>query len=209
MARRSDHTREELQELILQSAILILKDDGKEALTARNISEKAGYAPGTIYHVYGSMNGLTLHINAYTMDILYEALISISAKEQPDAVVKNLLKLATSYRKFITENKNLWLFLFETSLPEDRASINWYQDKIDRLFELIENILMPTMTKEEPQKIRVAARILWSSFHGLCYLEEKGQFRTIGKTTTLADMTETLVGNFMIGIKSNKDPKKI
>lgn len=203
MARRSDHSRDELQRLILDSAISIIREGGKESLTARKVSARTGYVPGTIYNVFGSMDGLIMHINARTLDLLYHELSKPEATKKGD-VVENLLKLASAYRKFVADNKNFWLLLFDTSLPDDRIVLDWYQEKVDKLFKLIENIISPVMTKGGPQKLRMVSRILWSSFHGLCYLEEKGQFRTVGKSTNLADMTKLLVESFMAGLQNNK-----
>jgi len=207
LARRSDHNREELQQLILSAATSIVNERGRDALTARSVSKKTGYAPGTIYNVYGSMDGLIMYINAQTMDILYEVLLKTPEITKPNAVTKNLLALAVSYRKFVTNNKNIWLLLFDTSLPEDRVTLDWYQSKVDQLFELIENILLPLFAQKKSRELHLASRILWSSFHGFCYLEEKGQFRTVSSKLTSTDMIEFLIENFVVGLENKNDAK--
>lgn len=45
MARRSDHSKEELKNLITQTAREIVQKDGFTALTARNLAQTIGYTP--------------------------------------------------------------------------------------------------------------------------------------------------------------------
>jgi len=74
MARRKDHTREELKALILQSAWQIVEEQGLPQLTARNIGKAIGYVPGTIYNVFPSMEILQLHLNGITLQRLSDHL---------------------------------------------------------------------------------------------------------------------------------------
>ncbi len=74
MARRSDHTREELKVLIIEESWNIIKKHGFEGLTARRIAKNTGYAPGTIYNLFSSMDDLYLELNAKTLDLLLAVL---------------------------------------------------------------------------------------------------------------------------------------
>jgi len=78
MARRSDHTREELKNLILSSASRIIENEGYSALTVRKIATDIGYTPGTLYNVFQSMDGLTLALNAERV----ERLLTLLAETQ-------------------------------------------------------------------------------------------------------------------------------
>lgn len=199
MARRNDHSREELEKLVLDSAYSLLSRKGREALTARNVAAKAGYVPGTIYNLFGSMEGLILHINARTLDSLYIVLSDISPRGKK-SVSAGLADMAASYRDFVDKNKNAWLLMFDSSLPEERSQMTWYQEKIDRLFLLLEDIIAPAFPGNKARERQIAARVFWSSFHGLCYLNEKGQFHTVGRNMSVAEMTDFMIGKFMAGI---------
>ncbi|MCZ6887392.1 MAG: TetR family transcriptional regulator [Gammaproteobacteria bacterium] len=48
MARRSDHTREELRALINDATSGLVGERGPEGVTARLIAERIGYAAGTL-----------------------------------------------------------------------------------------------------------------------------------------------------------------
>ena len=52
MARRSDHSREELYDLALESARVIAEIEGLRGLAARRIARDIGYTVGTIYNLF-------------------------------------------------------------------------------------------------------------------------------------------------------------
>ena len=58
MARRSDHSRDELKALILDCAREIAEEEGLRGLTARRIATEIGYAPGTIYNLFSNLDDL-------------------------------------------------------------------------------------------------------------------------------------------------------
>ena len=59
MARRSDHSRDELYELALVAARRIIEDGGYRALTARKVADHMGYSPGTLYNVFAGLDDVT------------------------------------------------------------------------------------------------------------------------------------------------------
>ena len=62
MARRSDHTREELRRLILQAARRIIRDKGVAALSARKVASDIGYTVGTIYQHFNGMDAILITV---------------------------------------------------------------------------------------------------------------------------------------------------
>ncbi|HEV3447204.1 MAG TPA: helix-turn-helix domain-containing protein, partial [Gemmataceae bacterium] len=68
MARRSDHTREELKDLAIQAAIALIEADGIGQFSARQVAARIGYTVGTLYNVFGSYDELLLNVNARTVD---------------------------------------------------------------------------------------------------------------------------------------------
>src|SRR5687767_12593733 len=67
MGRRSDHSRAELEELILLAGEAHLAQVGFAAFSAREVAKRIGYSIGTIYNVFGSYDRLVLAINARTL----------------------------------------------------------------------------------------------------------------------------------------------
>ncbi|MEL7049187.1 MAG: helix-turn-helix domain-containing protein, partial [Pseudomonadota bacterium] len=74
MARRTDHTREELHALILDAAEKLIIEGGIDAFSTRAIAREIGYTSGTLYQYFSDSQDILLHINARTMHGLIEQL---------------------------------------------------------------------------------------------------------------------------------------
>jgi len=202
MARRSDHTREELKEMILKTSWDIIGKDGFEGLTARKIANKIGYAPGTIYNLFTSMEDLYIAINGQTLDLLYKVLSCPECNDTNNSISDNVKKTALLYREFIQGYRPYWLMLFTHSIPDDMQAPDWYLEKVKRLFSPLEVLLQPLFTNKKTGDIKKAARVLWSSIHGLLFLEGTGKIPLITNNETAIEMTNYLVDNFMSGIEN-------
>jgi len=202
MARRSDHTREEIKEAILNASWKIVRKDGLSGLTSRRIASDIGYAPGTIYNIFGSMDDLYLSVNSMILDKLYDVLSSPKCQSKKKTPVQKIKKMAQLYREFAKEYRSHWLMLFTYVLPKNKQPPAWYQEKITRLFEPLENLLEPFYKNQPPRKCKMAARVLWASVHGICFLEETGKIPLIGNQKNPPDMTGYLIDNFISGVQN-------
>jgi AcrR family transcriptional regulator len=63
MGRRSDHTRPELEELIVDVGSALMTELGFARFSAREVAKRIGYSVGTVYNVFGSADALLLAIN--------------------------------------------------------------------------------------------------------------------------------------------------
>lgn len=182
MARRKDHTRDELKNLIVEKAWMILGAEGLSALTARRIGTEIGYAPGTIYNIFDGMDGVVLHMNARTLDLLLKELETDTATDDPCAAMKHM---AHRYINFAKTNFPYWITLFSHQVGEERMKEHWYVEKITGLFAPLEKIL----GKEHRQD----ARILWSSVHGITDLFLTGKLPECKTDHDVYAMTDRLV----------------
>src|SRR6185437_7160825 len=73
MARRSDHSRDELAALVIGGARDIAQEEGWRAVSMRGIATRIGYAPGSIYNAVGDIDAVLLRINADTLARLVAA----------------------------------------------------------------------------------------------------------------------------------------
>ena len=71
MARRSEHSREELHEMALAAAEQLVVENGLEGLSARKVAKAIGYTVGTLYLVFENIDVLILQVNERTLDRLY------------------------------------------------------------------------------------------------------------------------------------------
>lgn len=80
------------------------------------------------------------------------------------------------------------------------VSVEWYHDKINCLFDPLEGLLKPFYSEQQSRKRKMASRILWSSVHGLCFLEETGKIPVISTHETMSEMADYLIDSFVTGI---------
>ena len=58
MGRRSDHSRAELRDLILEAGETLMAESGLSGFSAREVAKRVGYTIGTIHNVFGNVDGL-------------------------------------------------------------------------------------------------------------------------------------------------------
>ncbi len=168
MARRSDHTREELKELALKSAEELLNDKSANELSTRQIAAKMGYTVGTLYQIFKNLPDLLLHVNARTLKILFDDCqkLDISSKDHQ----KNILAYANVYLEFAHAHPKLWELIFDNNILNDDDLPEWYLIQVNALFSLIETQLKALQPQLSAQEITKTSRVLWSSVHGICTL---------------------------------------
>lgn len=201
MARRSDHSRDELEKLALGAARKIVESEGAQTLTARRLAGDIGYTPGTLYHLFGSMDGVIYRINAQTLGEIKEAITPAPKRKPAQDILEDVQKMAAAYIYFANAHRELWLLLFNTQSAEQPPA--WYVEKIEESFTPLEEVMKPLYNKES--ELKLAARALWSAIHGICYLEitQKGPMRKSRQNAT--EMANYLIASFLKAQDRAKD----
>jgi AcrR family transcriptional regulator len=187
MARRADHTREELTELALSHAIQMIDDEGFSAFSARGLAKAIGYTVGTLYNVFGSSEALLLAINGRTLDVWYESLSTAVAGKHGSTA---LHALAKAYVMFSRDYPHRWGLLFDAKTHYAEVPV-WYQSKLDRFFVLVEAALAD-IKELKPHNARSTAHVLWAGIHGLCVLDQTQKL-----TVTGGESADRLAKNFI------------
>lgn len=201
MARRKDHTHEELETLILEASKDIIAKKGTSELTARKLATTIGYTPGTIYNVFGNMDNVLIRINADTMDRLRQALSNPNLYKSSHSLEKSLNALAEAYANYIALNRPFWLMLFEQNPPQSRQNSDWYLSKIEDLFKPLETLLTTYLTGAKKRNIAIIARTLWASVHGIYMLQETGHLHVLSEPESSKRMTKLLIKKFVVGLE--------
>ncbi|HMQ10403.1 MAG TPA: TetR/AcrR family transcriptional regulator [Oligoflexia bacterium] len=204
MARRSDHTREELSQLAIQIGHEMMALKGYREFSIRQVAKNMGYTVGTIYNLFGSYNQFVLRVNAMTLDKLYHFVSETKATDFPPATAypgrnqKNIKELAKAYIDFAHKNFHAWTALFEFNLPQGEVLPNYYQAKIHKLFDLVEQSLVDhTLDQEHAQSM---AKVIWASIHGICQLGLTGKLEAVG-AESIGQMTDLLINQVLVGLK--------
>jgi AcrR family transcriptional regulator len=187
MGRRGDHSQDELKAMAIKAAQQIIAEDGVKALSTRKIATKMGYSVGTLYHLFKNLDEIVLKINEITLDHLYSELEGKIRHEKN--FLKALQGMGLCYLEFSHKHSAEWQLLFEYPLPESYPT--WYQEKINKLFGLVESTLNNNMT--QPRYLLVnLSRLLWSGIHGICSLSLKGKL-----LSTRSESPEKLIEEFI------------
>jgi AcrR family transcriptional regulator len=196
MARRSDHSREELREMALTAAEAIVVENGYEGLSARKVAAAIGYTVGTLYLVFENVDDLVLQINARTLDRLHLRMEQSRAKA--GGAGEYLLQLGEDYIRFANEDPHRWAMIFEHRLSDGRSVPEWYREKIARMFAMVEEALRPLAKQRTQQDITQAARVIWGGVHGICILALTDNLGIAG-VDSVRELTRSLISNYLEG----------
>lgn len=193
--RKDATSRDADRRALVEAAIQILREGGAAAFNARSVADRAGTAVGSVYTQFESLEALRLEANAITMRVLRDALSAALARCRATATDERLLCLADAYRGFASDNHHAWAALFERRTIEAPPAI---LADISALFGIIEEVLREGGSLPD-EEVRVMARALWSSVHGMVYLGEVGGLGPIGPADTPA-MIDALVRTAVRGL---------
>lgn len=200
MARRSDHSREELYELAMQASCGIVEADGFRALTARNVADIIGYSPGTLYNLFENLDDLIMHVNGRTLDELHDRLAAVTPKGDAEADIDKLLDC---YLGFIDDHPGLWHMLFNYSVSDGYEIPDWYERKVQRLLGIVETTLSPLFGGAGDGELANATRTLWAGLHGITALSQAGKLNLV-TGQSVRDMAHSLAGNFVAGVRARQ-----
>jgi AcrR family transcriptional regulator len=194
MARRSEHSLEEIRVMVLDAAEAIVIKDGYSALKVRSIARDIGYTVGSIYMVFANMADLVMHIKARTLDD-----IAVQLQQAQDSVPEQCIaELARIYLRYASQNFNRWSMIFEYRLPQDDGVPEWYQEKVGNVFSRVEAQFAKMAPQCSAQQSKQAARALWSGVHGICILSLTGKQDAAG-IKDVEDAVALLVQSFIVG----------
>lgn len=207
MARRKDHTHEQIQTLAIESLQQHLAEQPLGNMSLRKLAQRIGYSPGTLINVFGSYDQLLLSVNAATLDSLSAQLTLRPAAEQQEnkqQPLQRLLAYGQSYLQFAEQNRYLWQLLFEHRLPEGEEVPDWQQQRIDGLFHTVEQALTQVAPQANAATVQQAARTIWASVHGVCSLSLDDKLFADSLTDAGA-MIESLIRNYVMAWSNQAD----
>ncbi|MGF1712435.1 WHG domain-containing protein [Vibrio kagoshimensis] len=173
MARRNDHTREQLIQLTLATVKGFLDENSYHELSLRKVANMIGYVPSTLVNVFGNYNILLLHAVAQTLDEL-----SIEAAKVVDESIDPkdaLFKLAYCYHDFAQKHPNRWQLIFEHNMNGETLP-EWQTKRIDGMTGMLEQLLSVLAPERSEDEILKASRVLWSGVHGITLLSVDDKF---------------------------------
>jgi AcrR family transcriptional regulator len=194
MARRSDHSRAELEALILAEAHRQMEEVGFARFSAREVAKRIGYSIGTLYNVHGSLDRLILAINARTIGLWVGEIEQALSDAQDDRIGA----LVRSYFAFATRHYNAWAAIYDHRSPAGDAVPGWYDAALGRLTGLVVDEVASALPATRRDEARSLAFSLLAAVHGHCVFALDGTFDRLGADAPL-DMALRLVRDAIAG----------
>ncbi len=194
MARRSDHSRAELREIIIATGLRHMEEVGFAHFSAREVAKRIGYSIGTIYNVFGSYDGLILAINGRTLALWRDHLVRRLAAASDE----RLATAITAYFEFAMRHRHAWAAIYDFRLPEDTAPDEAYQAEVRAIFDTVVaevRAALPLSRKDEAEGL---TRSLLATVHGHCVFAMNRTFAMLGGAdpveAALARVREAVAG---------------
>lgn len=174
--RRSDHSRDEIAELIAAEGAQTIAADGLGAVSARELARRIGYSVSTVLTVMGSTEAIVTAINTRTFSIWADALEERLARNPDDRIAA----LVGAYFEFAERNRLLWMAIFEhkpilAGIPEDQAAVR------ARLTGIVVDEVRRALPEDARDHAPALARSLIATVHGHCYYALTGSFALMGE----------------------------
>ncbi len=184
----------DLRTLILDRASRLLVEDGYSGISMRKIAQAIGYSATTIYHQFGSKDGLFHALVEEGMDRL--------ARYLDQAKGDGLAALCRAYVNFGLENREYYEIMFlVTPDSVDRYPIHKYRRarrNLDLFAEAVADVLGAPST--DLQYVRSEATTVWAALHGIVALIVAGRIdRGIGEEQFVVGSIRRIVGAYSSG----------
>ncbi|CAM4052785.1 MULTISPECIES: TetR/AcrR family transcriptional regulator [Shewanella] len=169
MARRKEHTHDEIRAMATAAVLQHLAVESLDSLSLRKVAQVVGYVPSTLVNLFGSYQGLLLAVAELTLDQLYQCLVSNAQVSQ--AYDSNPLEaMANAYQQFAFEQPRAFQLIFELKATDEQGLSEHHARLIAQLFALIESCLGELLPELSGEQRLLASRALWGGVHGLVCL---------------------------------------
>jgi AcrR family transcriptional regulator len=193
MGRRSDHSRGEIEQMLVSEGHKHLAEVGFARFSAREVSKRIGYSIGTLYNVFGTYDRFIVALNTRTFQLWAKELrVALDACVDGDRI----RCLVESYFRFARTNRNLWLAIYDHHLPADFTmpeEQDWLRGELTHIMVHEVRSVLPEAVRDE---VPMLARSLLASVHGHCVFDLGGAFALMGQSDpvemALARVRDTL-----------------
>lgn len=173
MGKRED-THKKLTAKLLAVAVDRVEKFGLEQLRARDVTNDAGCALGTLYKCYDDLDDLIIHVNSKTLSMMKDTLGSAGSNiSNPGEALK---ALALAYLDFAIQNKNLWSAVFKHRLKEDEATPEWHRQENMVLLDLISKPMSKINPDLDHHQLQVRSRTYFAAVHGIVSISLQDRF---------------------------------
>lgn len=175
-----------LTEKLLEVATNRIDQSGLENLRARDVTNGAGCALGTLYKCYEDLDDLIIHVNSETLGKMREALIEAVSdiSDAPEA----LKVLAFAYLDFAINHQNLWSAVFKHRLRDGESTPEWHMLENKALLELIAKPMSEISPELSQQQLQARTRTYFAAVHGIVSISLQDRFISLSGEVLRAEL---------------------
>lgn len=179
MGRRSDHSRAELEELILSTGSALIAESGLADFSAREVARRIGYSIGTIHNVFGTADRLIAAINTRSFAAWAESLRGRLDATGPDG--DRIAVLVEGYFGFAREHPHLWTAIYDHRLPPESGLTEADETGRSSLTRIVVEEIARAVGHPVDDEVATLARSLIATVHGHCAFAISGAWALMGE----------------------------
>lgn len=124
IAERKERDKQEMKELILQTAKKMFIEEGYEKTSLRKLAEKIEYSPATIYLYYADKDELFFAIQEQAFEMFFLEMSVVASYPDP---FERLTHMGRIYMEFSLKNTELYdlMFLMDAPMNSKMACEDW------------------------------------------------------------------------------------
>ena len=177
MGRRSDHSRDQLRDLIIKEGHRQMAEHGFARFSARQVAREIGYSVGTIYNVFPTLDNLLISINTRTFTLWTDFV-----RERLEGVTQDRIDvLVRAYFDFALEHTNLWMAIYDHRLPPGTPLPPEEDEERRELTIVVIRELAAVLPGASDDIVERLARSLIATVHGHCTYALNGSFELMGE----------------------------
>ncbi len=156
----------------IEAAKEIIKTDGLKNLTVKKIAKKAGYASGTLYNHFESLNSLLFYSSLSFFEECKQYVLNNINEEI--SYEKRAVEMALLYSKYFIENQNIFQLIF----LEDLGKQN-FKEHEPEILKLSQDNLISYAEKNKIDKNEIGhiSALIANTIHGNLLFYFKGRMK--------------------------------
>lgn len=166
---RKERDRQEMRDIILQSAHQLFVDKGFEDVSIRNIAEAIEYSPATIYLYFKDKNEIFYALHAEAFKIFNSYMLDLAEIKDP---FTRLIKMGERYMEFTFKFPKYYdiMFIMQAPMNCDINSEEWKMGEIAHC--QLENLVKECQDSGHfaGKDYKTLSFLIWSTMHGMCSL---------------------------------------
>lgn len=177
MARRKDHTRGQLRDMMIEEGHSHLASVGYARFSAKEVARQIGYSIGTVHNVMGGHDEFMAALNTRTFVTWADSV----ERRLADTVDDRIGELVGAYFSFARENQNLWTAIYDHRLPAGMMLSTEQSETRGRLTSIIATEVARAIPGMDPTDVRGLTTSLIATVHGHCDLTMSGSMTLMGE----------------------------